>query len=665
MMMQNSLGRFFAAFIILFNIISFAEAEPFGNIPADSHTGYITGLVQDENGNIISAGEDGFITVWNIEENAAESRFQLSSYPIVSIAQRPNHSQIAIVESDGMGLFRISAWDYIQNKKLFTLRFKDPVSHVTYSKNGSFLIAGRTGRTGIVFINPENGDLLQSPPDLNGNIAFAATGKSERTMITYISSGVISYWNLESGEQMQQATVPQNMKSPILFNNNLFFAGIDKNGLVILDALTGKELGRNNSVKDGQLLAVSEGSRDFVCMQKQNNSNRYVLFRMENSGSLRRITQKTLPGNNLIITSSMLFENQIVLGTEDGKINLYQQQNNRIRELQFSHQFKIDEIAASKNSLAILQNSHSKNTSSQHENRIAFFPADFNEISADMIITFTNNNFDEIVSSDIAYNNEDYFILWKSNDPSISPVLQNKTSSITTVKGLSERYALRTTSVLNNLILFLDTGGNISIYNIDTQTIEYQYSVPGALHASFIDEKNIIAARIAANGTPFLMLNTATEETVPLAYPAEIGTRVFKSKNGRLYAAVVIQNEDDATTRIINVDTSNPSASQSLVEYQGEDISFSTAECEGNLATTLGGDGATLFTPRDFKLFERSSGLPIQLINTDKYFISLDSSGSVIWHNPSSGEKEAELRVYDGKWYLQKKNGDMLEGLIQ
>lgn len=654
---RNSLRFFFIVFLMILTAAAFAEAGFYNILSADSHTAPITALVQTGSGEVISAGEDGFINIWNMEKKSAESRFQLSPYPITSMAHRPNHSQIAIIESDGLGLYRISAWDYDQNKKLFTLRFKDPVSFISYSKNGSFLIAARNGRTGFVFINPQNGDLLQAPSGLNGTAMFAATGKSERTMITYSPLGTISYWNLENGEQIQQVTVPQNIKSPFLFKNNLFFAGIDNDGCVVLDAVSGKEIGRDNSIKDGELFAVSEEGSEFICIQKQDSTIRYLRFRMENNGNLRSINQKEFPTSDFTITCSLFTENQIVLGTDDGKINLYEPRTNRVQEMQTDHQLVLNEIAASGSALAVLYDT----------GKIAFIPADFNMIFPDTTIRFEETGgCNNISTADVPYYKTDFFVLWKSNDASYKPVIRNETGIIGTVNGLSSRYPLRTISALNKLILFLDTGGNLSLYNIDTETIEYRHNAAGVLHANFINEKNIIIARSGTNGnTPFLMIDTSSGETVPIAYPADIAIRTFLGQRGMIYAAVINENDGESKTTIIDVNTSSPADSKHLVEYQGEDTSFSIALHNRNLATNLGGDGVTLFTQQDFKSFERSSGLPVTIVSSGSYFAVLDNSGSIIWHNASTGEREAELRMYRGKWYLQKKNGDILEGMIE
>ena len=125
--------------------------------PAGRHTGPINAVVYDQEDRVLSAGADGFLGIWNIRNSGAEERFQVSSYPLVSMAPRPGETQVAFIESDGLGLYRVSAWDYGKKQNLFILRFRDPISYITYSAGGNFIILSRSARTGVVFLHPETG----------------------------------------------------------------------------------------------------------------------------------------------------------------------------------------------------------------------------------------------------------------------------------------------------------------------------------------------------------------------------------------------------------------------------------------------------------------------------------------------------------------------------
>jgi hypothetical protein len=185
--------------VFLFAVLPFsvpAQDSPgwvYRDLIPGGHRGPVSALIYDDD-RILSAGEDGFFEIWNTRTGAAEQRFQVSPYRINDMVRRPGKPEICFVESDGLGLYRISVWDFRKRANIFTLRFRDPVTYVRYSAGGGFLIVARSGRTGLVFIHPETGGLLQSPPDLRGLVHFAATGRSERNMIVYLAGGVLSYW---------------------------------------------------------------------------------------------------------------------------------------------------------------------------------------------------------------------------------------------------------------------------------------------------------------------------------------------------------------------------------------------------------------------------------------------------------------------------------------
>jgi hypothetical protein len=101
-----------------------------------------------------------------------------------------------------------------------------------------------------------------------------------------------------------------------------------------------------------------------------------------------------------------------------------------------------------------------------------------------------------------------------------------------------------------------------------------------------------------------------------------------------------------------------------LVEYQGEDTGFGIAECGGALASTIGGDGATLYSSLGFVPFERSPGLPLRIINGGAWFITIDAVGNIGWHESQTGSLRALLRLYADEWVLELDDGSIKRGKI-
>jgi WD40 repeat protein len=300
-----------------------ALPSPFAQSPLPGgHRGNVSAVIRDPWGRVLSAGEDGFLEIWNTGRNEVEERFQMSPYAIDSIALRPGSHEIALIESDPMGICRISVWDYLEKRNLFTLRFRDPVSYINYSASGNFLIASGGGRNGVVFIHPETGELLLSPEDLSGSVGFAATGRSEKTMVCYLSSGALSYWDLETGGEIRRFSTPPNIKEPVLIGNNRFLAGFDPGGLIILDAVSGLVLIRSGNIREGKIFPGDPDSTEFVCL----GSSPSVLYHLNISGAGRLETKnlKPLPASvSPVSCGAVISSDALVLGNGDGKLLVF------------------------------------------------------------------------------------------------------------------------------------------------------------------------------------------------------------------------------------------------------------------------------------------------------------------------------------------------------
>ncbi|MDR1178825.1 MAG: WD40 repeat domain-containing protein [Spirochaetaceae bacterium] len=625
------------------------------------HKGAVSVVLPDGEGRILSAGEDGFLNIWDPASGRAVGRFQLSSFSITGMAKRPGQQELALIETDGMGLYRISVWNYAERNKLFTLRFRDPVSFAGYSAGGGFLMVGRSGRTPVVFLDPQTGDQLEAPVGLTGNVSFAATGRSERTMVCYSPSGILSYWNLESGEEVRTYRVPENLKNPILFSNNRFFAGYDSQGLSVLDATSGILLARSTESRSGLLVASGGESAEFISEERQGNTTRVLRYGVRENGSLEIKNRRALPSSVPSVSSSALSGEDLILGGSDGLVRIVDGSGS-LKTLGTRSQYEIHEGAVSGNTLAVLNRNGS----------LALLPLDYRDFSRGMRISFTAAGAYNRIAGDPNYQEGEEetgsrgpaFLLWNSENTRSSPSLRFLSGPARNLSSLALRFNLRSVSVLGNRALFLDVMGNVFMVSLESGDIVYRYSSLGSLDAVFADEKTIILGRSGAS-TPFLMVNTESGETVPLSYPSDIGARLYRGSDTAIYAAVVDQASGELKTSVILLDTADPPSSQRLLEYQGEDTAFGLAECSGALATTLGGDGATLFSHRGFSSFERSPGLPEKLIGGRLFIIAIDDDGSIIWHDKDTGAILASLRLYRNEWILDFGEGSPEESPLR
>ena len=629
------------------------------------HRGSVNAIVRDDKGRILSAAEDGFLGIWN--NRAAEERFQLSSHGIRSMVLRPGKSELAIIESDGFGRYTISAWDYELKKNLFSRSFDDPVSYINYSASGSFLIASRIERREVLFIHSETGEVLDIPEELSEPMSFAATGRSERNMICYFSSGILSYWDLETRNDLQHFEVPPNIQGAVLFGNNRFLGGFDSRGLLVLDAVSGLVLARDDSIRQGSIFLVnndssgssdprgSAGSAQFYCLDTgfSTGGRTATIYRMEISisGRLTIINRRSVPSTITDLSCVSAGEgDDIVLGTGQGALWLMAGIGARIMDT--GNPERIIDIAASPSALALVSEG-------------GFFgaiPTDFSAIRQGGGITLENTG----TLSSGAYTNissdpaaASGFLLWQSGAGRSFPMIKSASQFI--LDKLTMRFPLRSATVMGNSSLFLDTAGTVSVLDRRNGAMRFSYSATGSVDAAFIDESTIILGRNAVTGnTPFMAVNTITGETVSLPYPALMGIRVYRGSSGTIYGATVSQSAGNLQTAIVRLDTSAPAQSKILVEYNGEDSSLTMAESGGNLAYTLGGGGAVIYRelPRSSRPelipMERSPGLPEKITDGSRWFVVLDGEGCIAWHDNHTGKLLAVFRLYTDSWVLER-----------
>ncbi|MDR1970775.1 MAG: hypothetical protein LBQ46_02525 [Treponema sp.] len=679
--------------LILALSAAWAQDDPGGDLPwmfRDSipggHRGRVSGIQYDGR-LLLSVGEDGFLGIWDPKLGRALARFQLSGLPILTMACRPGKTQIACIEDDGLGQYRISVWDYGALKNLFTLRFRDPVQNISYSAGGSYLIISRSGRTGVVLLDPETGELLldprNTPEEFPSSAGLAVIGRTERVMLVYSPSGSLSYWELRKDGVLRLAPslddsglplefdAPPDLGSPLLFGNNRFFAGFGQGGLVILRADTGTEIASDPSLTQGKLAARGD---ELYCLSVPADSPGYTfggrggIYRLRVNDYDRLERRGFYPSPAAPISALALIPAEtaaappvIIAGSQEGE--LLPLNTGAVRPLETKRQAPVLKAAAGERLVAFLTG----------DGKLGYIPLDFLELENGSPLVLENaapytritaaGSAPAAASGAAPPARTDRFLLWQDRSPLPYPALRSSgagegviLSNLGEASPASRRdpssrgFPLRSVSVLEDQGLFLDTGGNISVLSLSGGQRSYTETSTGSMDAAFIDGDSIILARGSSGGAPFLKIDIRTRETVPIPLQAPIGAQVYRGLSGAVYGTALEETEGGLRTSIIRLDTLEPSRSLRLVEYQGEDDELSIAETDGFLASTLG--GAAVYTPWGMYALERGPALVREIGNGDLYFIVLDEEGGISWHDPRTGEILALFRLYDDEWIL-------------
>jgi len=550
-------------------------------------------------------------------------------------------------------------------ERIFSIRLSDPVRFVTYSAGGNFIIAARKGIAGFIFIDSRTGRALQSPEALSASIAFAATGRSERSMISYFSSGVISYWDLTAGKQTNTFNAPPNLEFPSIFGNSRFFAGIDSDGMAVVDAISGELVERVNSIPGDSILAAD--SDELYCLVRQGPSPGIHYFSMDRNGKINEKAVYPAPVDCGTISAFSVNQGNFALGTTDGNV-FFLDKNGIARQMSYHEQTQVSAAAVSSSDIAFVTS----------DSGIGFLPSDYDRIAdTDSFPAIQYGSYTRIspVNSDSGSSNQ--FLAWQSADTETYPCIisADMNAPPSKLNGTTFRFPLRKAEAFANKLLRLDTMGNVSVWPFSGDQIKpYSFFSLGSMDAAFINKDNVLVCRSAVSGnTPFVMINTVTGETVPLAWPCIAGVMAYRGDSGTMYAVILenesdgapstdtqsdasrdlLQESDDLKTSVIRLNTSYPAYSQKIMEFAGDLAWFSMAESGSQLAMASGEEGLFLYDKDGSRLLERTPGMPVQVCAAAGFFILLDTEGNIAWYDTHSGSLDAVLALYPDGWVLR------------
>ena len=140
--------------IILLLAVFSASLTAQSHISTQSHQAQVTQIapvtVRGNDGSYFSASDDGFVIKWTFDGQG--EHYQFSDVAIKLIAVSPNGNEIAIYETDGGSINKITVWDWKTFNRKYIRKFSDSITSLAYSANGTYLIAGTATVDGAVFI---------------------------------------------------------------------------------------------------------------------------------------------------------------------------------------------------------------------------------------------------------------------------------------------------------------------------------------------------------------------------------------------------------------------------------------------------------------------------------------------------------------------------------
>jgi hypothetical protein len=204
------------------------------------HHGSVLALECDESrGLVFSAGDDGTLRVWDLASRSIVTRIGVGRLPVTAIAVNPGATQVAVLESDGVRAFAVSAWDWGSARRLFTVALDGPPLFLRYSDGGSWLMLGESAWQGLRLFAAGDGSPVAFHPEGFGIVGFAEAGRSERTLLTYQPGGRLQYWEVASGNLTAEVRTAPYLSGLRISRDRRFAAGTNGSEVMLIDLVTG------------------------------------------------------------------------------------------------------------------------------------------------------------------------------------------------------------------------------------------------------------------------------------------------------------------------------------------------------------------------------------------------------------------------------------------
>ncbi len=624
-------------FILLLAILFAVSLTAQSHISTQSHQAQVTQIapmtVRGNDGSYFSVSDDGFVIKWTFDGQG--EHYQFSDVAIKLIAVSPNGNEIAIYETDGGSINKITVWDWKTFNRKYIRKFSDSITSLAYSANGTFLIAGTATVDGAVFIKTSTWQLVDKIKDNTGIVSYIHTSRTEKTCVLYSPSGKLSFYNFQTGKLKQSMQIIKGLTQPVMYNDNTYFAGVRDNTIYITAA--GKTIA--SVPANNPIIISTDADYNLYYIENDGRSN-YEVKMLESLedykvSNPRLVKSMKGPRGSAVITAAIKDNLNIYLGGKNGSI--YQTEaeatNNttNLTELTENTYSKIFGMAPAEQDFYFLT-SGSVYSSSYDTGAITKLTTTNGE---NKIISYKDNN----------------IILWSNTDkvPVTLKDLDKKSSQVLfTPKNTAQNIKLCNVEG-DDYLIEVESNSTVNLYDFKNNTYKEVYSGTGVQDAVLMNNGLIYIAKSAATNpqTPLLYVNPQTMETVPINIKGNV---IFAlSTDGKtIYGLNIISDDTGKNTYVFSYNVYTKQTTN-ILKFAEEDAEAFTYLNGNYLFTNIGRNKVYCYNLSTKKRFayNRSASIPQSICLNTRRAVILNSNGSISW----CGTVDSKLLA---DWYLTK-----------
>lgn len=615
------------------------------HISTQSHQAQVTSILPVPSKNAlefsyISSGDDGFLVKWN-DSNEGE-HYQISDVGIKLIAVSPNGNDIAVYESDGGSVNKVSVWDWRTLSRKFMRRYSDSITSLSFSSKGTYLIVGTASVDGAEFYSTSSWTKVNKIKANTSIVNYIHTSDTEKTVAFYSPAGYLSYYNLQNGQLKEKFSVIQGLSQTVMYNNNIFLAGVKDNNIYVINAYKGTAV---TSIKAQNPIILSNSNDSNLYYLEYDGKNNYDLKMLENLEGQKVSNPRVVksfrgPRGNAAISTGIKNYTEIVLGSKTGALykvdtdpSITQSTMTEITENTYS---KINDMCIAENDFYFLTDK-------------AIFKSSFDTGIVDKKASSSDQT--NIIKYD-----ENSVILWSKSTRKTVEMLNLTTKAKTelfTPKGSIQNLKLGNVGEKKYLIE-IESNSVINIYDFTNKTFKEAYSGTGVQDAVICDNGNLYIGKSAASNpkVPLISVNLQTYETVPLSVSGNVTYGL--STDGVLIYGINLQSTDTEQTTFVYSYNTQTGKITNLLKFSEEDSEAFTYIYGNILYTNIGKNKIYCYNMSTKKRFayNRSASIPKSILQNGNRVVILNNNGSISWCTPTSQNLQADWYLTtDEQWY--------------
>lgn len=597
------------------------------HVSTQPHFGQINDMEITDN-SLFTAGQDGYVINWT--RDGQGEHYQISDLEIKMIAKNPKNNNIAIYETDGYSINRISVWNWSTQKKIFAKRVPYTVSSLQYTEKGTYLMVGTTSEQGIYFLD-QKGDVISKMKDSVEMVTLALSSKTEKSCFLYTPMGHLEYINLLTREKKAQLTIEQSLEQPVLFSNDLLFAGVKNNLIYVYNSVTGTLQTRIQAKKPFLATTRDDSSLYFLDYDGTNYCLKMVSAEYSNINPRPVILKYISTVNNAEITAVAKSDDMLYAACKDGSIHYI--------DLQPSADVCLM-TEGSKQVYSRIYDIDSYDDIFYFLTESSIFTSSYTAKDIEPITI--NNDYTNLITKD-----EESLILW-AEGKTTPIVLATADNSWAGKKLYTPVKSLQSVKLFGDKLVIIEGSNSVKLYDFATSKVKEVFSGTGIQDVLLFSDNYLYVAKTASTTpkSPLIKVDTQTLETVSLPLTGEVSFGLSAgSEGGNVFYGVLYSSE----TKQTQIYAYSPSSNQSsaIMTWNEEDTQAFTWFNNGILYTNIGKDqiyGINIRTRKGF-VYKRFAALPMKTTGNNNLLLVLNKDGSVSWYN-------AKNNTLYSSWYI-------------